>query len=205
MAIKKLIKTTPKKKIAAKKIPDKKKKITATQAGSVVSKKANAKPQTKKAKAPEKKSSKVTKSAIGGPVDISPYQAKKDEQYMSEEQLKHFRDLLASWKNQLLEEFDQTKQHIQADTANRPDPVDRASQETDFSLELRTRDRDRKLIKKIDEALRRIDEGLYGYCDDCGGEIGVRRLEARPTATLCIECKTIAELRERQVGEGEQE
>jgi DnaK suppressor protein len=151
----------------------------------------------------EKTSSK--KSVVGGPVGVKPYQLKKEEEYMSDAQLKHFREILNHWKSQLLEEFDQTKQHMQTDTANRPDPVDRASQEIDFSLELRTRDRERKLLKKIDEALRRIEEHSYGYCDDCGSEIGVRRLEARPTATLCIDCKTIAELREKQVGEGEQE
>jgi DnaK suppressor protein len=129
------------------------------------------------------------------------YTIKTGEEYMNEEQLKHFENLLLLWKEELLREAEITVQDMQATSANFPDPVDRASQEEEFNLELRTRDRERKLLKKIGEALQRIKESNYGYCNDCGAEIGVRRLEARPTATQCIECKTIAEIREKQVGD----
>ncbi len=117
---------------------------------------------------------------------------------MNEEQLKHFESILKNWKAQLMEEVDRTVHHMQDDAANFPDPNDRATQESEFSLELRTRDRERKLIKKIDESLKAIESGDYGYCETCGIEIGIRRLEARPTATLCIDCKTLDEIREKQ-------
>ncbi len=129
-----------------------------------------------------------------------PYQLKQGEEYMSKAQLEHFRRILLGWKAQLMEEVDRTLHHMQNDAANFPDPTDRATQESEFSLELRTRDRERKLIKKIDEALERIETGDYGYCETCGVEIGLRRLEARPTATQCIDCKTLEELREKQMG-----
>ncbi len=119
---------------------------------------------------------------------------------MNDRQIEHFTGILQSWKRDLLEEVDRTVHHMKDDTANFPDPADRASQEEEFSLELRTRDRERKLIKKIEKTLTRLDEGDYGYCDSCGVEIGIRRLEARPTATLCIDCKTLAEIKERQLG-----
>lgn len=131
---------------------------------------------------------------------FEPYEAAKDEEYMSPEQEEHFRKLLMEWKRQLMEEVDRTVHHMQDEATNFPDPNDRATQESEFSLELRTRDRERKLIKKIDEALERLDEHEYGYCEACGVEIGVRRLEARPTATLCIDCKTLDEIREKQRG-----
>lgn len=121
--------------------------------------------------------------------------------YMSEMQLEHFKQLLLRWKEELLHGAENTVQDMQSTATNFPDPVDRASQEEEFSLELRTRDRERKLLKKIGETLQRIQDNNYGYCDDCGAEIGVRRLEARPTATQCIECKTIAEIREKQIGD----
>ncbi len=139
---------------------------------------------------------------IFGPVNVKPYQAKKDEEYMSQEQLEHFRKVLSRWKSQLMTEVDRTMHHMQDEVSNYPDPVDRASQEEEFSLELRARDRERKLLRKIEGTLSRINDNDYGYCDDCGAEIGVRRLEARPTATQCIECKTISEIREKQIGEG---
>lgn len=129
---------------------------------------------------------------------FEPYQAAKDEEYMSAEQEDHFRQILLAWKRSLMEEVDRTVHHMQDEATNFPDPNDRATQESEFSLELRTRDRERKLIKKIDEALGRLDSEEYGYCDACGVEIGVRRLEARPTATLCIDCKTLDEIREKQ-------
>ncbi len=129
---------------------------------------------------------------------IAAYETRAGEEYMSPEQLEHFRRLLLAWKRELMEEVDRTVHHMQDEAANFPDPNDRATQESEFSLELRTRDRERKLIKKIDEALARLDTGEYGYCESCGVEIGIRRLEARPTATLCIDCKTLDEIRERQ-------
>lgn len=131
---------------------------------------------------------------------FQPYKEKKGEEYMNDRQIEHFTGILQSWKRDLLEEVDRTVHHMKDDAANFPDPADRASQEEEFSLELRTRDRERKLIKKIEQTLTRLDEGDYGYCDSCGVEIGIRRLEARPTATLCIDCKTLAEIKERQLG-----
>lgn len=122
----------------------------------------------------------------------------EDEEYMNDAQLAYFRNLLLSWKRKLMEDVDRTVVHMQDVASPHPDPNDRASQEEEFSLELRTRDRERKLIKKINAAVARIDNRDYGYCQSCGVEIGLRRLEARPTATLCIDCKTLQEHRERQ-------
>ncbi|MCL4148767.1 UNVERIFIED_CONTAM: hypothetical protein GTU68_002386 [Idotea baltica] len=118
---------------------------------------------------------------------------------MDPDQLEHFSKKLAEWKQQLMEEVDRTVDHMKDDATNFPDPNDRATQEEEFSLELRTRDRERKLIKKINEALKRIEENEYGYCETCGVEIGVGRLDARPTAELCIDCKTLEEIREKQI------
>lgn len=129
---------------------------------------------------------------------FSPYEEKKNEEYMNPRQLGHFKTILHRWKNELMEEVDQTVHHMQDEAANFPDPSDRASQEEEFSLELRTRDRERKLIKKIESTLERIDQGEYGFCDACGIEIGIRRLEARPTASLCVDCKTLDEIKEKQ-------
>ena len=128
-----------------------------------------------------------------------PYVVKKGEAYMSAKQLAHFRKLLDDWKAELSHDIDRTVHTMQDEATIYADPNDRASQESDIALELRNRDRERKLIKKIDETIARIDGGEYGYCDGCGVEIGLKRLEARPTATLCIDCKTLDELRERQV------
>jgi DnaK suppressor protein len=119
---------------------------------------------------------------------------------MNEKQRQHFKDLLLAWKTELMEEVDRTVSHMQDEASNFPDPADRASQEEEFSLELRTPDRERKLIKKIDKTIEQIDADDYGYCNSCGVEIGVRRLEARPTATQCVDCKTLAEIKEKQVG-----
>lgn len=130
---------------------------------------------------------------------IKPYSEKKGEKYMNPKQLEHFRAILLAWKRELLDEISKTMHSMQDETASHPDPNDRASQETDMSLELRSRDRERKLIKKIDEALASISSGNYGYCETCGVEIGVQRLEARPTATLCYDCKTLDEIREKQM------
>lgn len=131
---------------------------------------------------------------------FEPYATKEGEEYMSPDQEEHFRGILRAWKQSLMEEVDRTVSHMQDEATNFPDPNDRATQESEFSLELRARDRERKLIKKIDEALDRIDDHEYGYCEACGVEIGIRRLEARPTATLCIDCKTLDEIREKQRG-----
>lgn len=131
---------------------------------------------------------------------IKPYVMKKGEEYMSKVMLDHFRAILNGWRQELLDEVSRTVHTMQDETANHPDPNDRASQETDMALELRSRDRERKLIKKIEEAIQTIDSGEYGFCEQCGVEIGVQRLEARPTATLCVDCKTLDEIREKQMG-----
>jgi DnaK suppressor protein len=130
--------------------------------------------------------------------NFEPYKPKKGEEYMSEGQKEHFRGILRNWKAELMEEVDRTVSHMKDEAANFPDPADRATQEEEFSLELRTRDRERKLIKKIDSTLDLIDNDDYGFCEACGVEIGIKRLEARPTATLCIDCKTLDEIKERQ-------
>ena len=128
-----------------------------------------------------------------------PYQAAACEEYMNEKQLDHFRKILNDWKSELSHDIDRTVHTMQDEVTMFADPNDRASQESDMALELRNRDRERKLIKKIDETLAKIDAGEYGYCNSCGIEIGLKRLEARPTATLCIDCKTLDEIREKQV------
>lgn len=130
---------------------------------------------------------------------FEPYKEKKGEEYMNEKQREHFRNLLLAWKRELMEEVDRTMNHMKDEASNPPDPADRASQEEAFSLELRTRDRERKLIKKIDNTLELIENNDYGYCEACGVEIGIRRLEARPTATLCVDCKTLDEIKEKQI------
>ena len=128
-----------------------------------------------------------------------PYQPKKTEAYMSSGQHAHFRGFLLQWRQELMEEVDRTVHHMRDEAANFPDPADRATQEEEFSIELRTRDRERKLIKKIDQTIERLDQEDYGYCDTCGVEIGLRRLEARPTATQCVDCKSLAEIKEKQL------
>ena len=140
-------------------------------------------------------------SLLAGPRNVKPYLAKKGEQYMGKLQLEHFRTILRSWKRDLMEEVDRTVTHMKDEAANPPDPNDRATLESEFSLELRTRDRERKLIRKIDEALGRIEDGSYGYCLETGEEIGIKRLEARPVATLSIEAQERRERREKQYGD----
>jgi DnaK suppressor protein len=140
-------------------------------------------------------------SLLAGPRNVQPYIVKRGELYMSKEQLEHFRNILNSWKRDLMVEVDRTVSHMKDEAANFPDPNDRATQEEEFSLELRTRDRERKLIRKIDEALKRIEDGSYGYCLETGEEIGIKRLEARPVATLSIEAQERRERRERQYGD----
>ncbi len=131
---------------------------------------------------------------------IKPYVLKKGEKHMNKKQQEHFRSILLAWIEELLDEISRTVSQLRDEHETHPDPNDRASQETDMSLELRSRDRESKLIKKINEALERIDSGDYGYCRTCGVEIGVQRLEARPTAELCVDCKTLDEIREKQLG-----
>lgn len=129
---------------------------------------------------------------------ITPYQEISGEEYMNEKQLAHIENILLAWRQSLMEEVDRTVSHMKDEAANFPDPSDRASQEEEFSIELRTRDRERKLIKKIEDALERLRNDDFGYCEACGIEIGLKRLEARPTATLCIDCKTLSEIKEKQ-------
>jgi len=140
-------------------------------------------------------------SLLAGPRNVQPYVARKGEEYMNKEQIEHFRTILSSWKQDLMQEVDRTMLHMKDEAANFPDPNDRATQESEFSLELRTRDRERKLIRKIDEALKRIDDGSYGYCLETGEPIGVKRLEARPVATLSVEAQERRERREKQFGD----
>jgi len=130
---------------------------------------------------------------------FEPYKAKKGEEYMNEKQLAHFRKMLESWIAELSQDIDTTLHSMQDEQTVFADPNDRATQESDMALELRNRDRERKLIKKINETVAKIDSGDYGYCESCGVEIGLERLQARPTATLSIDCKTLEEIRERQV------
>lgn len=129
---------------------------------------------------------------------IEPYKQKKTEEYMGPKMLEHFRTILMAFRQRLLEGGDKIVTHMKEDATNYADPNDRASQEEDFRLELRTRDRERKLLKKIEESIELVREKDYGYCEVCGIEIGLRRLEARPTATLCIDCKTLDEIKEKQ-------
>ena len=130
---------------------------------------------------------------------FAPYKPKKSEEYMNKDQLAHFRKMLDAWKAELSQDIDSTLHSMQDEQTVFADPNDRATQESDMALELRNRDRERKLIKKINETIAKIDSGDYGYCDACGVEIGLDRLQARPTASLCIDCKTLEEIRERQV------
>ena len=145
---------------------------------------------------------KTSKSSVNVLHGVSPYVISKGEEYMNEKQQEHFKLILKAWRLELMEEVDRTVSHMKDEAANFPDPSDRATQEEEFSLELRTRDRERKLIKKIDKTLIRIEEDDYGFCDQCGIDIGVRRLEARPTAELCVVCKTLDEIREKQITGG---
>ncbi|MDD5393923.1 MAG: RNA polymerase-binding protein DksA [Thiothrix sp.] len=138
------------------------------------------------------------KSAL--PVEgIEPYIPEQGEEYMNEKQLGHFRNILMAWKQSLMEEVDRTVDHMKEDATNFSDPADRATQEEEFALELRARDRERKLIRKIEKTIARLDADDYGFCDACGIEIGLQRLEVRPTAELCIDCKTTQEIKEKQM------
>lgn len=204
-AVKKLkAKSAPLK--AAKKAPP---KAVAKPGKKIAAKKVQAKPKavtpkavaTPKAPAPKAAPRARPNGDLMSFKNYEPYPLRKGEEYMNDAQEAHFRNILNAWKKELMEEVDRTMHYMQDEAANFPDPNDRASQESDFTLELRARDRERKLIKKIDEALQRLDNHEYGECESCGVEIGIRRLEARPTATLCIDCKTLDEIREKQMGD----
>lgn len=207
---------TTSKKAAAKKTASKKEEVT--ESASKPAAKSTSKTTAKKKAAAKKTSAKKDSAApdtaakaekvpSGPKIEISPiettevkrYERSAKGKYMDDKQKEHFRQILRDWKQQLMEEVDRTVGHMKDDATNFPDPNDRATQEEEFSLELRTRDRERKLVKKINEAQKRIDDDEYGYCEVCGIEIGVDRLEARPTAELCIDCKTLEEIRERQI------
>lgn len=138
------------------------------------------------------------KSAL--PVDgVEPYVPVADEEYMNDNQMAHFREILVKWQQSLVDEVNRTVDHMQEDASNFSDPADRATQEEEFTLELRARDRERKLIRKIEKTIKRLDDDDYGYCDACGIEIGLQRLEVRPTAELCIDCKATQEIKEKQL------
>jgi len=199
-------KKVARKKVAKKKVAKKKaSKKKAPARKKVVSRKKAApkkKAATRKKAAPRKAPARRRRSkgdVLSGPIHgIAPYKPRRGEEYMSDKQLEHFRNILTAWKRELMYEVDRTVHHMQDEAANFPDPNDRATQESEFGLELRTRDRERKLLRKIDSALLRIDEGSYGFCDETGEEIGLKRLEARPVATLCLEAQERRELAERQ-------
>ncbi len=191
-AAKAAVKGAPKKKAAKAKAPARKAAAKA---------KAPARKDAAKAKARARKTAAATAHADNGDAlsrSFVPYAPRKGEEYMNEAQREHFRQILNDWKLQLMQEVDRTVSHMRDEATNYPDPSDRASQEEEFSLELKTRDRERRLIKKIDSTLEMISIDDYGYCESCGIEIGIRRLEARPTATQCIDCKTLDEIKERQ-------
>ena len=199
-------KKTPAKKAVTKKAPAKKPAASKPATKAPAAKQQGtkgAKPAPSKAKgtAGGKKGAAKIARAVGTVQnfdDFKPYKPTRGESYMNDEQLEHFRGLLLHWRSELVDEVTRTVSHMKDEAANFPDPADRATQEEEFSLELRTRDRERKLIKKIDGTLERIVQDDYGYCDACGIEIGIQRLEARPTATLCIDCKTLSEIKEKQ-------
>ena len=204
-------KKKPVKKVAKKIAKKVSKKTTAAKKATKVIKKSTKKISKKVSKKVAKKASKkvlkkvvVKRGKTSASNDesihgIAPYKEKAREKYMSVKQSAHFRSILLAWKGNLLDEVSKTIHLMQDENINHPDPNDRASQETDISLELRNRDRERKLLKKIDSTVLRVDSNDYGWCDRCGIEIGIRRLEARPTAELCVDCKTLNEIKERQM------
>lgn len=182
------------KKVSTKKVGKVAKKAASKKAPSRTSSKKPAARKATAARAPRSR-----ESMLNGPIHgVDPYIPKRGEPYMGDAQREHFRTILQNWKRELMEEVDRTVHHMQDEAANFPDPNDRATQESEFGLELRTRDRERKLLKKIESALKRLEDGSYGYCEETGEEIGLKRLEARPVATLCLEAQERRELAERQ-------
>ena len=170
----------------------------------MVTKTKKSAPKKRKTGTKSEKQPKITKAKAQADrsnfSNFEPYKLKKGEKYLNESQEKHLKKILTDWRMTLMEEVDKTVTYLQDEASNFPDPADRAAQEEEFSIELRTRDRERKLIRKIDDTLERLEQGDYGYCDSCGIEIGLRRLEARPTAEKCVDCKSLDEIRERQLG-----
>ena len=201
-------KTKSKPKASSKKVPAKTK--SSTKAAKAVKKTPARKAPAKRATAKKSTTKKVAKKTAPkkSNIDISdfsnfsstfqPYKSKKNEKYMNANQKKHFENILQAWKDALHEEQEKTENLIQTDQGNFPDSVDRASKEEEFMLELRKRDRERKLISKIEQSMKDLSDNFYGFCETCGIEIGIKRLEARPTATQCIDCKTIEEIKEKQ-------
>lgn len=212
----KKLKTTPSKKIAAKS-----KKLATTTKSKAVSKiktkhakKMKKTTSTQKTSAPKTQSRKISASNVKtaaktitentksqpavGPLAV--YKPKKNEEYMSSGQQEYFKQKLLWWKQQIFQDQGSTVAHLQDEALNFPDLIDRASMVEGYNLELKARDRERKFLKKIEESLERLENGEYGYCEDCGSEIGLERLEARPTANQCIDCKTIDEIKEKQAG-----
>ena len=199
--VKKVAKKASKKKAPSRKKAASKKKAPARKKAASKRKAPSRKKVTSKKVARKAPTPRVRArgDVLSGPIHgIAPYKAGRGEEYMGDAQLEHFQEILGAWKRELMFEVDRTVHHMQDEAANFPDPNDRATQESEFGLELRTRDRERKLLRKIDSALARIDEGSYGFCDETGEEIGLKRLEARPVATLCLEAQERRELAERQ-------
>lgn len=199
---KKVTKKVGNKKVTKKTTNTISKKMTKKVAKKVAKK--TAEKSVKAVKTTKKVGKKVSKKQSTVPSDklihgIEPYNEKRNEEFMNESQRAHFRNILLAWKESLLNEVSKTIHLMQDENINHPDPNDRASQEMDMSLELRNRDRERKLLKKIDSTILRVDSDDYGWCERCGIEIGIRRLEARPTAELCVDCKTLNEIKERQM------
>lgn len=200
-------KAAPKKKAAVKAKPKAKAKAKETVAKAEVEKKptkSELAEQKALAEREKKKAKRIellnNRSPVDLPVEgIIPYTLHRGESYMSDSQLEHFRNILLQWKQELIDEVKRTVDQMKSDAGQFADPADRATQEEEFSLELRTRDRESKLIRKINQTLATIDSEDYGYCESCGIEIGIKRLEARPTATLCIDCKTLQEIKEKQI------
>ena len=203
MPAKKPLKKSVKAKAPAKKLVSKKDGAKKTPAKKLVAKKSAPKKEAAKKTSTKKITPKKTKAAVKYEesqflASIKPYALKKNEKYMNAKQKQHFQDILGSWKHQLQIEQDRTADKIQKNVSHFPDESDRATHEEEFTLELRTRERERKLLSKINESVEDLKASDYGYCASCGIEIGIRRLEARPTATRCIDCKTIEEIHERQ-------
>ena len=188
-------KTAPKKKVVPKKKAAPKKKVVPKKK---VAPKKKAAPKKKVTSEKTKAIKKTRRIVSSDKPEFTPYKIKKNEDYMNDTQIEHFRSILNEWKTQLLEEINRTVTHMQENASNFADPADLATQEEEFALELRTRDRERKLLRKINAALARIDDGTYGYCEETGEEIGILRLEARPVATLCVEAQERHEIRKRQ-------
>ncbi len=204
-AAKKKASVTAKKKTAAKKkasVATKKKRTLRKKTGKAAIQKKAAPAMKKKTAVGKKANVKQTaKKAVRRKIVKKkplPYQREKNEEYMNSAQLEHFRQILLDWKRELIEGVEQTVMHMKEEASNFADPADRATQEEEFGLELRTRDRERKLLKKINAALLRIEDGSYGYCEETGEEIGIRRLEARPVATLCLEAQQRREMAKKQ-------